>query len=67
MTGPDEGRIAKASGFGSPGEPVRLIRGADGTVDELRIAGAHLRPEAAAVAEMEERYGGLGVVEAPSM
>ena len=67
VTGPDEGRIAKASGFGSPGEPVRLVRGADGAVEELRIAGAHLRPEAAAVAEMEERYGGRGVVEAPSM
>lgn len=57
VTGPDAGRIVKASGFASPGEPVMLTRGGDGVISELRMAGAHLRPQAAAMAEMEERYG----------
>lgn len=58
VTGPDEGRIVKAQAFGSPGEAVRLLRAADGSPRELRIAGAHLRPEAEVIREMEERYAG---------
>lgn len=67
VTGEDEGRIVKASAFASPGEPVRVVRDAEGSVSELRLGGAHLRPRSAAAAEMEQRYGVPGVVGTSSM
>lgn len=70
VTGPDEGRIARCTGYGSPGEPVRLRRGSDGTVDAVQLAASRLLPEAALVREMEQRYGagaGAGVVGAAPM
>lgn len=57
VTGTDEGRIAKCTGYGSPGEPVRLVRAADGTVEAIQLAASRLLPEAALAAEMRERYG----------
>jgi D-alanyl-D-alanine carboxypeptidase len=57
VTGPDEGRIVKAPGFGSVGEPARLIRGDDGSVAAVRIGGATLVPEAEMRREMLARYG----------
>ena len=57
LEGPDLGRIAKASGFSSPGETCRLVRGTDGKVASVQIAGGHLLTEAELQAEMTERYG----------
>jgi CubicO group peptidase (beta-lactamase class C family) len=37
--GEDEFRIADATGFRSPGERVRFVRGADGAVEHVRIGG----------------------------
>lgn len=61
VAGETDGVIAKASSFASFGEPARLLLGADRRVEELRLAGAHLRPQASVMAEMEERYGAGGV------
>lgn len=52
----DQGRIVKASGFNSPGETTRLVRGADGKVESAWLGGAHLVSEDALRAEMVERY-----------
>lgn len=56
LEGPDRGRIGKASGFHSPGETARLIRGADGAIESVWLGGAHLVSEEALRAEMGERY-----------
>jgi len=56
VTGPDEGSITYSGAFGSFGEPARLLRGADGAVTEVQIAGGRLSPEAAIVAELIDRY-----------
>lgn len=53
---PDLGRIVKASGFNSPGETARLVRGADGRVESIWLGGAYLVSEEALRAEMLERY-----------
>lgn len=52
----DIGRIARASGFGSPGETVTLNRGADGRVESVRLGGGLVVTEEALLAEMTERY-----------
>lgn len=52
----DQGRIVRASGFNSPGETARLVRGADGAVESVWLGGAHLVSEEAMKAEMQERY-----------
>lgn len=52
----DQGRLVKASGFNSPGEAARLVRGADGEVESVWLGGAHLVSEEALQAEMLERY-----------
>jgi len=57
LEGPDQGRITKASGFSSPGETARLVRGADGKVASVQVAGGNLLAEAELRAEMTERYG----------
>jgi len=56
VTGPDEGRITQASGFGSFGEPVRLIRGDDGQVASVEVAGTRMVREADLAAELTGRY-----------
>jgi D-alanyl-D-alanine carboxypeptidase len=53
---PDLGRIAKASGFNSPGEPARLVRDEAGAVASVWLGGAHLVSEDALRAEMAARY-----------
>jgi CubicO group peptidase (beta-lactamase class C family) len=60
VTGPDEGRIALAPGFGSQGERVRLVRDAAGVPVEFWIGGMRLRPEAALKAEMERSAAVIG-------
>lgn len=53
----DRGRIVKASGFASPGEPARLVRNAEGAVEAAWLGGAKVIAEEALRAEMLERYG----------
>ena len=55
ITGPNEGRIRTAPGFGSHGERVSRVLGATGRPERLQLAGATLVPEAAMVREIEER------------
>jgi hypothetical protein len=57
VTGRDAGRISVATGHGSYGEAVRLIRNKAGKVTEVWFAGGNGRPEKAVAAEMERRYG----------
>jgi CubicO group peptidase (beta-lactamase class C family) len=56
VTGRDTGRIAEASGYSSHGEPVRRIRSKAGTVTDVWVGGAHLRPARVVRAEMERKY-----------
>lgn len=56
VNGPDEGRISQASGFASFGEPVRLIRGEDGGVTGVQLAGTLMVREADLAAELTGRY-----------
>jgi hypothetical protein len=55
-SGRDEARISQSGAFGSFGEPARLVRGPDGAVAEVRIAGTRLVGEAAMAAEVVGRY-----------
>ncbi|MDB5479646.1 MAG: serine hydrolase [Caulobacteraceae bacterium] len=57
-TGPDEARISQAGAFASYGEPARLVRGEDGQVAEVMIAGGRLVSEAVLAAELTGRYEG---------
>lgn len=52
VAGPDRGTIAVANGYGSHGEGVERIRGSDGQVKELRLAGSTLVPEERVAAEL---------------
>jgi CubicO group peptidase (beta-lactamase class C family) len=56
VTGADTGRVALAPGFGSQGEPVRLVRDAAGQVTALDFAGMRMVDEAALALELRERY-----------
>ncbi len=56
VTVPDEGRISQAGGFGSFGEPVRLIRGPDGRLTGVQLAGTLMVREADLTAELLGRY-----------
>jgi CubicO group peptidase (beta-lactamase class C family) len=58
VTGTDLGRVALAPGFGSQGEPVRLLRDAAGKVTAVELGGGRLVDEASLTAELRERYGG---------
>jgi CubicO group peptidase (beta-lactamase class C family) len=56
VSGPDEGRISQASGFGSFGEPVSLVRGSDGAVTGVQVAGTLMVREDDLAAELTGRY-----------
>lgn len=56
VMGRDKGVIARAAGYQSPGEPVRLVRNKSGTATELWWAAARLQPQARVAAEMRRRY-----------
>jgi CubicO group peptidase (beta-lactamase class C family) len=58
VTGRDEGSIALANGYGSHGEPVRLVRDRSGRVAGLWLAATRMVREEEMAAEMEARYGG---------
>jgi CubicO group peptidase (beta-lactamase class C family) len=57
VSGKDSGRVSLATGLGRYGEDVFRIRGRDGKVEEVRLGGMRLLPEAAVAAELEQRYG----------
>jgi CubicO group peptidase (beta-lactamase class C family) len=54
----DAGRIALAPGFGSHGEPVRLLRDAAGAAAGIEMGGLPLLPEADVVRTMCARWKG---------
>ena len=64
VSGRDKGRIARADGYGSQGEAVRLVRGGGGRASELWFGASRLVPEARAAAEMGRKYGAGGVKKA---
>jgi D-alanyl-D-alanine carboxypeptidase len=53
VSDPDRGIIAVANGYGSHGEAVERIRGSDGQVKELKLAGSTLMPEGRVAAELK--------------
>jgi len=57
---PDAARIVEAGGFGSYGEPVRLVRGKRGKVTSIWVGSGEMVPEAALKADLLERYGEPG-------
>jgi D-alanyl-D-alanine carboxypeptidase len=57
VASPGDGRIALANGFGSHGEPARLILSADGAPATLRLGGTTFLPEAAFVTANASRAG----------
>ena len=56
VAGDDAGWIDLASGFGSQGEGVRLVRGRTGRIREVWIAGTKLMSERRAAAELKKTY-----------
>jgi D-alanyl-D-alanine carboxypeptidase len=56
VTGRDKGMVAKTSGYNSPGQPVRLVRGANGKATEFWVGGTQFLPKQAMVAEVLKRY-----------
>jgi Beta-lactamase len=56
VTGRDSGRIVWGSGYASHGELVRRSRGKRGTVTDIWIAGANVKPERTLAAELARRY-----------
>jgi CubicO group peptidase (beta-lactamase class C family) len=57
VNGDDAATISQAGAFASYGEPARLIRGADGEVEALMLAGARMVSEAALAEELTAKYG----------
>jgi len=56
LNGRDEGTVVRASGFSSPGETVKRVRGSDGKVTEIWIGGGRLASEQDFAREILERY-----------
>jgi CubicO group peptidase (beta-lactamase class C family) len=56
VRGRDSGRIALAGGYGSHGEPVRLIRNKRNDIQEVWLGGTKFLPEAKVVKEIKLRY-----------
>jgi CubicO group peptidase (beta-lactamase class C family) len=54
----DAGKIVRAPGFNSPGEPARRVRSDSGEVVEVWLGGVRLIGEAAFEKEITARYGG---------
>jgi CubicO group peptidase (beta-lactamase class C family) len=57
LTGRDRGKVTLASAYASHGEEVRLVRGSNGKISAVWLAGGVGLPEGRLVAEMERRYG----------
>jgi len=56
ITGRTTGRIAKAPGFGSHGEPVSCVRTKSGRMTTLQIAGTKFLPADKVAREIAARY-----------
>jgi CubicO group peptidase (beta-lactamase class C family) len=56
VTGRDTGRISLAAGYASHGESVRRTRDKAGTVSDIWLAGANMKPEKTLAAETDRRY-----------
>jgi D-alanyl-D-alanine carboxypeptidase len=56
LTGRDDGKVARASGFLSPGEAVKRQRGTDGEVTEIWMGGVCLAREQDFAREIVARY-----------
>ena len=56
IAGRTNGRIAKAPGFGSHGEPVSCVRTKSGRITALQIAGTRFLPAEKVAREMAARY-----------
>src|SRR3984957_15463264 len=56
ITGRDTGRISQAAGYASHGQAVRRTRNKAGTITDVWLAGARLKPEKHLAAEMERKY-----------
>src|SRR5450631_990965 len=56
VTGRDTGRISQATGYASHGQAVRRTRNKAGTITDVWLAGARLKPEKNLTAEMERKY-----------
>jgi D-alanyl-D-alanine carboxypeptidase len=56
LTGPDDGKVARASGFSSPGETVKRLHDANGKVTEIWIGGGRLASEQDFAREIVARY-----------
>jgi hypothetical protein len=57
VTGPNEGRVALASGYANHGEPVRLLRDETGAPTEFWVTGMRSASEEIIAKQMEELYG----------
>jgi CubicO group peptidase (beta-lactamase class C family) len=60
VTGKDKGTIAASMGYSSYGEAVRRVRGKNGKVTEVWLAGSKLRPEKVVAEELTRKYGATG-------
>jgi D-alanyl-D-alanine carboxypeptidase len=60
-----EARICKANGFGSHGEPAKLVLSADGKPIKLLLGGAELLPEQSFIDELADRTGAAAIVAHP--
>ena len=58
VTGTDTGTIRFAPGIANFGEDARLVRGKNGRVREVSIAGTRYLPERRLASELKRRYGG---------
>jgi hypothetical protein len=58
VTGRDEGTIRFAPGIANFGEDARLVRGKNGRVREVWLAGTKYLPERRLASELKRRYGG---------
>ena len=56
VLGRSHGRIARAPGYASHGEPAGLVRDRRGTIVEVRLGGTRFRAERRVAREMRSRY-----------
>jgi hypothetical protein len=54
--GRDRGRIVRAPGYASHGEPASLVRDRRGAIEEVQLGGTRFRPERRVAREMASRY-----------
>jgi CubicO group peptidase (beta-lactamase class C family) len=57
VMGRDSAQVAMANGYASHGEAVRRVRATNGRIREIWVGADRMVPKAAAVAELERRFG----------